>query len=378
MDWEKLDLCLKMAHEIYHVPAGECRVMHKGKVLYYQCFGFADSQQHRPVSPEDMYYVFSLSKIFTNFAAMQLVEKGLLQVDDLVEDYLPSWKDIQVRDSGSLRSPKTRPTIENLMTMTAGLNYELTTPEILQALRSKGDQFHVRDLADALAISGLDFDPGEHFCYSLCHDVLGAVLEKVSGKDLETLMKDNIWSPCGMKDITFFPGSMSGLRASDMYVYNEETGMVLPNAYSNEYVPAPNLVSGGAGLYSTSQNISIIMDVLANGGISTQGVQIISEDSINEMKTNRLAPLQLSEFRNMKPDPYGYGYGVRTRLRNKDGVPEGEFGWDGAAGSYALADPSTGLSLVYMQHIRGHGPCYEIIHPCLTQALYRDFSQFDY
>ena len=377
MNWENLDRCIKMAHEKYLVPAGECRVMQMGSVLYYKCFGYSDVAQTRPAGPDDMYYIFSVTKIFTNLAAMQLVEKGLLRVDDLVEDYLPSWKNIKVTHSSQMSRPKTKPTIEHLMTMTAGLNYELSTPDILDALKNKGDAFLIRDLSDVLAITGLDFEPGEHFCYSLCHDVLGAVLEVASGNDLETLMKENIWAPCGMQDITFFPGETGELKASAMYAYNEETGELLPDAFSNNYAPAPKLASGGAGLFSTSQNISILMDVLSNGGLTAQGVRIISEASIKEMRKNRLNSIQLSEFRNMKPEPYGYGYGVRTRMREEDGISEGEFGWDGAAGAYALADPMTGLSLVYTQHIRGHGPSYGKVHPCLIKALYKDYRALD-
>lgn len=200
----------------------------------------------------------------------------------------------------------------------------------------------------------LGFEPGTRFRYSLCHDILGALIEVWSGKKLGEYMKANIFDPLCMKS-TFFgiPENKRLLnRMAIRYTYdNERKPKALP--LECEYNLTKDYQSGGAGLTSCTEDYALFLDALSCGGISISGKRILSPASVKLMKTNHLKGQQLEDFQLLRPG-YGYGLGVRTHIdKSKSGSfsPIGEFGWDGAAGAFSLVDPENKLSLTYFQYI---------------------------
>lgn len=353
------------------VPGCQCSVYVDHELVFSRAVGFRDEKGKVPSGPEDLYWIYSVSKLFTCVAAMQLVEHGKLRLEDPVTRYFPSWSDIRIKRGGRVIPSPATPTILHLMTMTAGLNYKQRTPAIRALVARKGLCFTLRELADALANQPLDFEPGTRFRYSLCHDVLGAVIEAVSGVTIEKYMRENIAEPLGAKDLTFFPNSEQFGRFAAQYRYLPESEEFKPIRLKNPYILSPAYASTGAGLCAGIRDIALLADALANEGVGASGNRILKPESIHRMTEDALSPIPKRDFRKMKPAPYSYGLGVRTMIRGIDGATENEFGWDGAAGSYVLIDPDRHMSLVYTQHVLNHGPVYSEIQPGIRDALYR-------
>ncbi|NLW89930.1 MAG: beta-lactamase family protein [Clostridiaceae bacterium] len=358
----------------WDLPACQCSVMMDHRRVFYRAAGYRDLDKNIPAGEEDLYWIYSVSKLFTCVAAMQLIDRGMMSLSDPVSRFFPSWTEIRVSRGDKTVPPEEAPTILHLMTMTAGLNYELNSPAMKRFRKMNGRRALLRDLPDALAEQPLDFSPGEHFRYSLCHDILGAIVESVSGADMETYVKKHIGDPLGARDLTFFPTREQAKRFSVQYRYVPETGTIERIRRHNRYIFTPTFASPGAGLSAGIREIALLADALANGGIGRTGESVLSAEAIRELSKNRLTSIQLSDFREMKPAPYGYGLGVRTLMKEDHGAPEGEFGWDGAAGSYVLIDPSRGMSLVYTQHVLEFGPGYSDVHPGLRNALYESLN----
>lgn len=353
------------------VPGCQCALTIGHQRVLYRATGFRDAARIVPVSVDDLYWVYSVSKLFTCVSAMQLIESGKLRLDDPVSRYLPLWADMNFLKGKEVVPCTVQPTVFHLMTMTAGLNYDIKTPTFRNLAIRTARRFTLRDMADALAEPPLDFEPGAHFQYSLCHDVLGAIIEEVSGMDLQSYIRKNIGDPLGANDLTFFPSREQLKRLSAQYRFDPRKNSIERMRRRNRYIIAPTCASAGAGLCAGINELSLLADALANGGVGSTGERILAESSIRRMSQDSLTQNQKSDFWCMKPAPYSYGLGVRTLTRDDRGAPEGEFGWDGAAGSYVLIDPNRQMSLVYTQHIMEFGPVYSEIHPQLRDALYR-------
>jgi CubicO group peptidase (beta-lactamase class C family) len=357
------------------VPGCQCSVYVGHNCVFSRAAGFRDEKAKTPSGPEDLYWIYSVSKLFACVAAMQLIEGGKLRLEDPVSRYLPAWSDVRIKRGAKVIPSPVEPTILHLMSMTAGLNYKQRTPAILALVARKGLHFTLRDLADALAHGPLDFEPGTRFRYSLCHDVLGAVIEVVSGVTIEEYIRENISRPLGAKDLTFFPSIEQFGRFAAQYRYRPESDTFKPIRLKNRYIITPQYASTGAGLCAGIRDIALLADALANGGVGASGKRILKPESISRMTEDALGPIQKRDFHKMKPVPYSYGLGVRTMIRGIEGATENEFGWDGAAGSYVLIDPDRHMSLVYTQHVLDHGPVYSEIHPGIRNALYRAFGE---
>lgn len=371
MNWTELSDFLDGIGEKWSIPALECAVTVNHERVFYRAAGFKDTAKTIPASDKDLYWIYSVSKLFAVTSAMQLIERGLMKTEDPVSGYLPSWEHVRVKTADGSEESRVKPTIFHLLTMTAGLNYELDAPEIKKLRERTKDRFVLRDLADALAQAPLDFTPGEHFRYSLCLDVLGAVVEEVSGLAMDEYVRKYIGDPLGTRDLTFFPSDEQLRRFSAEYIYDEKTKSCTDAHLHNPFALAPLLASSGAGLASGLHDVALLADALANGGTASSGRRILTEESIRKMSADCLTPAQREDFAQMKPRAYSYGFGVRTLTRQVGNVPVGEFGWDGAAGSYVLIDPGRKLSLVYMQHVLEHPRCFTELHIGLRDTLYR-------
>lgn len=202
----------------------------------------------------------------------------------------------------------------DLFTMSAGFDYSLNDTAITQAL-NEGKK-STRELVGAMSQKTLGFEPGTRFRYSLCHDILGALIEVWSGKKLGEYMKANIFDPLCMKS-TFFgiPENKRLLnRMAIRYTYdNERKPKALP--LECEYNLTKDYQSGGAGLTSCTEDYALFLDALSCGGISISGKRILSPASVKLMKTNHLKGQQLEDFQLLRPG-YGYGLGVRTHIDN--------------------------------------------------------------
>ena len=200
-------------------PACELAVTLDGKEIYHRCAGYSDSARTKPATENDLYWIYSTTKVITCIAAMRLVEEGRIGLDDPVSKYIPEYANVKIQNSdGTLSSPKGEMKIVHLFTMTAGLTYNEDTPAIRKALSENCDTV---EFARAVAEDPLIFEPGTRYKYSLCHDILGAVIEVVTGMRLSQYFDELLFEPLGLKNIGFYPTEEQKTRFSAMYRYNK-------------------------------------------------------------------------------------------------------------------------------------------------------------
>lgn len=357
------------------VPGCELAVTLDGKTVYRKSVGFADNNKTRPISPSDISWIFSCSKVITCIAAMQLVEQGKIALDDPVSKYIPEFANLKIRtkkDGVVTITDATVPmTIEHLFTMTGGMNYNLGAAPIKEAIES--NKISTLGIVRAMAEIPLDFEPGAKYQYSLCHDVLGAVIEVASGMRLSEYMQKYIFDPVGAVDIGFRPTEEQKKRFCDQFVYANGTNTVTPRELNNQYALSPDYDSGGAGLFSTVDDYMKIITVIANGGKTEDGYSILRPETIEMLGVNRLHDTALNTFVNGRL--FGYGWGLCGRAHRDPVVscsksPIGEFGWDGAAAAFVMIDPINHIAAYFGTSVFNFDYAYKMIHPILRNMIY--------
>ena len=305
------------------------------------------------VTGKELYYMYSCSKPVTVTAAMQLIERGLLSLDDAVEKYLPEIKDAFIIENGERVTVGDKIKISHLFTMTAGFSYQLKNDAVEEMLKDKGESARLRDYIAPLVKSPLLFYPGARFEYSLCHDILAAVIETVSGVRFSRYVNENIFAPLKMTH-SLFDNSEREEDMAPLYMASGD-GKVEKSNEKKILIPNKGYESGGAGLVSTVEDYARFADALASGGVSRDGVRILKEESVKAFTREYIANLFVdSGYTCWQGEDYGYGLGMRVRTKKTDyNLPVGEFGWDGAAGAFLLVDPVNEISVVIGMHVRG-------------------------
>jgi len=370
MNLSKLD---KYMEEMPHrgIPACELAVSRDGVTIYRKCVGFADSAKTRPVSDIDTYWIFSATKVITCIAAMRLVEQGLISLDDPVSKYIPEYSELSVLNKdGSVTRAQNVMTVENLFTMCGGLTYDIDHEAIKSAAAKTPSTL---DMVKAMAKMPLAFEPGTKYKYSLCHDVLAAIIEVVTGMKFSEYLQSNILDPLGIKDMGFRPNEDQIKRLSAQYTYKNGTGEAVEIPIRNRYQLTPEYDSGGAGLFSTVDEYMKIITVVACGGTTPDGYVILKPETIKMMGENRLRGNILNDL--SKTRLHGYGWGLCGRahidpVRSMSLAPVGEFGWDGAAGAFSMIDPTNRIALYFGTHVFGCDYAYHSIHPTLRNLVY--------
>ena len=390
MDFQNLKKCMDehVAHE--HRPSVDVLVYRDHEILFRYFTGVMDAENGGGLNGDEYYFIYSMTKMITCCCALQLLEQGKYQLDDPISKYLPEYakmkittealnienakkiasgqslgENVDAQDDGYAKTPIT---IRHLFTMTAGLDYNLFDASIKNSLAE--GKISTRDLVRAMADKTLGFEPGTRFRYSLCHDVLGALIEIWSGETLGNYMRKNVFEPLGMKN-TFFglPEDISKMpslysRYENRPFKKEELNCV--------YTLSPEYESGGAGLTSTTEDYALFLDMVACGGVGKTGNRILKEETVKLWGTKQLSGEAAEDFDQMRRG-YGYGLGVRVHIdptRSNTISPVGEFGWDGAAGAFSMVDPVNNISLTYFQNVLGFAP-----DQCaIRNALYKDLG----
>lgn len=336
------------------VPGCDVLICREHEVLLRYMSGVSDYEGNTPIRGDEVYYMYSCTKPITCTAAMQLVEQGKLQLDAPVYEYLPAYKNAFLMKDGQ-KVPTEKPmTVRQLFTMSAGLNYDRSTAPILDLIKKK-PQAGTVEVVNRFIESPLQFEPGSQFLYSLCHDVLAAVVETASGMRFSDYLEKNIFEPLGMKRTGFYLPEEEKPHLTAQYECCQP-GKIRPWTASTGFQLTENYESGGAGLYSCVQDYSLFADAMANGGIGASGARILKPETIDLMRTEQLRSYTMNPQFGCAAGPgYGYGLGVRTLIDKSGGQRSslGEFGWDGAAGSYVMIDPAQKLSIFFAMHVRG-------------------------
>jgi len=323
-------------------------VAQDGECLYHNHFGLMGVTEGEPISDNTIYRLASMTKPITAVAAMILVERGLLRMEDYVDTYLPEFTDMDIArlENDEIRivgKAKTRLTILHLLTHTSGIGSgmlgvaqdKLMTAETKQTLDN---------CIDFYAKSALAFEPFTAEAYSgvAAFSVFVKIAEMVSGMDYETFLKKNIFEPCGMKDTGFIPTEEQWSRFVGMHAREEEKSVrkeMKAGCVFSGY-PCTNFL-GGAGLFSTLPDYVRFAEMLRRGG-EIDGNRIISEASVRYIGTPRIPE-------NLMGPRMRWGLAVRV-IVGEHVMPLGCFGWSGAYGTHFWVDPDNRIVAVYMKN----------------------------
>lgn len=359
------------------IPACELAVTKNGDLIFRHSVGYANLETGKKASPSDLYWIFSATKVITCTAAMRLVEENRISLDDCVSKYLPEYETMYVQTKGNTRVPcREKLRIEHLFTMTGGFDYDLKDPAILEAVRNP--EAKTVEIVRAMAKKTLLFEPGTHYRYSLCHDILAAVVEVVSGMRFSEYLQKNIFDPLQMRDTGFDPSPEQLARFSDMYRHRVHNGTATKIDLQNPYRLSKMFESGGAGLFSSVDDYIKFVTVLALGGTSKDGYRLLKPETIALMEQNRLTDDALKDFVTQRL--FGYGWGLCGRVHINPAYslsksPVGEFGWDGAAGAFTMVDTENQIALYFGMHILGCTFVYNVLHPQIRNLVYESIFE---
>ncbi len=359
------------------IPGSDTVIYRGHEEIFRYRSGYDSLHDGTPVREDAIYNMYSVTKVSLAISALQLIERGEILLTDPLYAYFPEYKNMSVKrvmPDGGVRVDEARSPIliKHLLSMTAGFNYNLNRQSINQVRERTDGRCPTLDIVRALAAEPLDFEPGERYQYSLCHDVMGGVVELVSGMRLSEYMRANIFEPLGLRDTGFRLPESRLSRLATQYVYDAPTksAIEIPKT-QNQYRLGTEYDSGGAGLYSTVADQILIADALTHLGRGKNGERILSSSAVLLMRQNLLNDSQLATFRQAKHlMGYGYACGVRTNMDSSECgnlMPRGEFGWDGAKLSYLSACPENKISIFHAEHMGAH---HQSVIPRLRNVIY--------
>jgi CubicO group peptidase (beta-lactamase class C family) len=333
-------------------------VARNGKIAYLNAQGMQDKKAGTPMSEDTIFRIYSMSKPVTAVAAMTLWEQGKFHMHDPIAKYLPEFANMKVYVSGSgdslvTEDAKTPIRIIDLFMHTSGLSYGFTGSEVdkmYQQLFSKPDEISRDNILTKIAAIPLVHEPGSAWNYGVSTDVIGFLVEKLSGKKLGEYMQETIFTPLGMKDTGFYVSTDKVARLSQIYTANPKTGqtIVMQNEPLGNYKSDPEIHNAGGGLVSTMQDYFTFAQMMLNGG-EINGVRILGRKTVDYLSSNHL-PENLIPF---AQDAKGEGYGLAMSVTVDPGMSgfmssKGNYGWGGAASTYFRVDPVENIVMISM------------------------------
>ncbi|AZS83883.1 serine hydrolase domain-containing protein [Streptomyces griseoviridis] len=380
----RLDRHLAVQVDEGRLPGSLVAVARGGRVAHLTAYGRRDLAAGRPVEPDTLWRMYSMTKPVTTVAALTLVEEGRLSLDDPVHRHLPAFAEPRVYVGGSGLDLRTRPAsgpllIRHLMTHTAGLTFAFYHTHPVDArYREAGLDSSVKpgtDLAgtvDAYASLPLQFEPGTEWNYSVATNVLGRVLEVISGQPLDTFLAERVFGPLGMTDAGFQVSAEQAPRLSELYGETNEGG--IERIAGLPLHGRPRFLSGSGGMVASAHDIHRFSEMLRRRG-ELDGVRLLAPETVDLMTRNHLpdgADLRAFGSRPAHDEPgnegVGFGLGVSVVVdpsRTKAPTGLGTYGWSGVATTTFWVDPSRDLSVQFYTQVR----------PKSSHTLYPDIKR---
>ncbi|MCX7602969.1 MAG: beta-lactamase family protein [Bryobacteraceae bacterium] len=352
-------------------PGAITLIVRNGRIVDWRTYGLRDVENRLPMEKDTIVHIYSMTKPVTSVAVMMLVEEGRLSLDDRVDKYIPELKELKVYKGGTVERPMledpARPiTVKHLLTHTSGMSYGWSNDNV-SALFRKADPLGAPSLKEfiaRLAKVPLAFHPGERYEYSVSIDVLGYLVEVVSGEPFDQFVEKRITGPLKMTDTHFRLPEAKRARLAKIYSHREGK-LVTERGLQTGGVPY-----GGMGLYSTIGDYARFAQMLVNGG-HLDGVRLLSRKTVDLMMMNHLAGLARPTIGG--DDANGFGLGGAVRIDPaKSGRPgsEGLFGWDGAASTYFRVDRKEKLAiLLFLQWMPFDAATLNLFETLVYQAL---------
>lgn len=348
-----LDRFLTRRAEECRVPGLDLSVFHHHREIYRFQYGYADVETQTPISNNTLYNIYSNSKVITCAAALQLYERGEFALDDPLHRFFPEMKRMTVMTADGARPAQNHITVRDLFRMTSGLQTGSSegNPEIMRRIMEEdGGECPLSRLPEYMAQIPLLFEPGTQYNYGISHELLGALVAKISGMSFTAYLKKHIFEPLGMINTAFRPEDCASRELATHYEYNRETGELINRGKKNCLLPPFLKESGTGGLISSVDDYNRFQEALCTGET------ILRRSTIDLMRQDQLSG-KLREGYGCTPVGWGYGLGVRTiNDPAKSGLPLANFrpgytpfGWGGAAGTYGSIDPENEITIFYAQ-----------------------------
>jgi CubicO group peptidase (beta-lactamase class C family) len=345
-------------------------VARRGEIVHWDATGWRVLGED-PLEPDDVFRIYSMTKPVTSVAAMMLIEEGKLSLDTPLADVLPEFAAVQVLDGTALRPPARPILIRHLLSHTAGLGYGdigRTPVDSLYRAARLGVWGTAGDLdrtVDAIASLPLAFDPGSRWNYSLGVDVLGRVVEVVSGRTLAEFFQERIFEPLGMDDTGFHVQPEDLDRFTAAYAPSPTGLRVGESNVDGQHTRPAQWYSGGGGLTSTASDYVRFAQMLLNDG-ELDGVRLLRSETVEAMRTNQLPP-ELVPMPPIVGQNHGFGLGFAVSM----GEHPGTFRWLGIAGTYFWIDPNEDLIVFAWNQLRPNGgaPIDRIVSEIVYEAI---------
>ncbi|MHA2098718.1 MAG: serine hydrolase domain-containing protein [Candidatus Kariarchaeaceae archaeon] len=361
-----------------------CLVYHKDKVVFKNNFGWKDKLNEELMDFNTIFRIYSMTKPIVCLTALTLYEEGKFDLDDPISRYLPEFSNLTVMKSydkvtgeAKIANTDKQITIRQLFTHTSGLSYglfpmisidkvyakefkyDITNPI---ALLMSGRRMYLEEFSKQISNLPLAFEPGSHWWYAFGHDILGYLIQKLTGKTLDEVLKERIFDKLGMDDTGFYVPEDKWHRLSKAYTHDEAGKLVEINGIFNQtFKRKPRFLSGGGGLVSTLNDYLKFTLMMLNGG-EFNGVKIVSKDIIELMIRNHLpnnkSRLEMGHIKIEDPEQIrlaeGYGFGLGVEVKIEENITKcsiGTHSWGGAMNTMYWIDPKNQLITILMTQL---------------------------
>jgi len=362
---KKIDEIEKEMIEVGYVPGVLTMILEDSKPVYYSEMGYADLENKIPVKKDSIFRLYSMSKPITSAAIMLLMQDGKIDVNCAVGDFISTYKNqVYLSKNGEKLPVKRAMKVKDLLNMTAGLTYGGNNNEnekMTSALTEEGisrldtdNEMTTMEFAERMGEIPLIFSPGDSFSYSYCADILGAIVEVVSGMTFGEFLKKRLFEPLEMVDTGFFVPEEKQHRL--VKVYEQKDGKLKEFHYNNLNINLPMkhepaFQSGGAGLCTTITDYSHFAEMLMNKGVF-RGKRIMEEGTVKYMTQGTMDTAPREAIRSWDGLD-GFDYANLLRVMKDPGRAVtfgslGEYGWDGWLGPYFINDPAHKITILHM------------------------------
>jgi CubicO group peptidase (beta-lactamase class C family) len=361
------------------MPGAVVAIARRGKLVYYESFGYLDKEARIPMRKDAIFALASMTKPIFAAAAMKLYEEGRLLMDQPVGVYLPELSERQVatNDDGSQTEPSQRqPTIEDLMRHTSGFVDRSRGNSALHGRYPDGraEMLSGKEYLSRLADLPLRYEPGTTFEYGPGFNILGLAIERVTGQAIYSFLKDVLFEPMGLEDTSFTIPASKAERQAKVLPIDPITGRMQTTRNQSEPL---GFDCGSGCLASTAADYLAFAQMLLNGG-TLNGVHVLGPRTVEYMTSDHAGPdIDLTRLYQMRSMPaYGYGYGLGGAVRRGPGLggrtgSPGEYMWGGSQGTYFWVDPREELVVVHMAQTPGdiRGYYRQLIPSLVYQAI---------
>jgi CubicO group peptidase (beta-lactamase class C family) len=366
----RIGTALKSEIEKGRLPGAVVAVARRGKLVFYESFGALDPATKAPMPHDAIFSIASMTKPIVSVGIMMLHEEGKLSIADPIGKHLPQLANMQVADvktdasrivTVGSKPAKRQPTLQDLLRHTSGITYGARGNTPVHKLwpggsASAATTYTSAEFLDKIGKLPLLHEPGTVWDYSLSIDVLGMIIEAVSGQPLAMFLSERVFTPLGMVDTSFAIPDSKKARYAGAFPNDPVSGKPQSVLHARDGKPL-KFDCGGGCLASTASDYIRCSQMLLSGGV-LEGKRLLGKHTVAYMTSNHLGPEIQNNVAGLDASRLGYGFGLGFAVRGQDGISgvvgsEGDYNWGGAYGTYFWNDPKEQLTVVYMAHTPG-------------------------